>query len=311
MTYQHAEDLRRLVLRTLVEREAYGYELLGELAAKGVELRPNYLYMILAEMERDGLLLGRWTRRPGGAGPRRHVYTLSEKGEKEYTNLVKDSLGLLMGAFFHHNQTREDITRHKERVRDLVDSLDTAPHNLKGARVVIAIPSYDPLVCFPLYYYAWAEAFPNASIHLVKPRHLKLPASRPNVSLLDGSRNDIPLKDGFADLVVLEGIPNNATARETVAECMRVLKNGGNLIVRVSNSMTEERRSNYMSLFYFIERSFYELQGEDGKVSVNGLKKMLARHFADVRDSEFQGNTTLAGVKMLGAQARRLVLVRQ
>jgi PadR family transcriptional regulator, regulatory protein PadR len=72
-----------LILSLLSEREMYGYELLREAerrSASAFHLKEGTLYPALHQMERSGLLKGRW--RDGERGRPRKYYSLTAKGRR-------------------------------------------------------------------------------------------------------------------------------------------------------------------------------------------------------------------------------------
>jgi PadR family transcriptional regulator len=71
-----------LLLRLLEGREAYGYELVGELRTLGiVDISDGSVYPALARLERRGYLSSRLV--PSPTGPARKYYALSASGQRE------------------------------------------------------------------------------------------------------------------------------------------------------------------------------------------------------------------------------------
>src|SRR6058998_1680499 len=73
-----------LILSLLGEREMYGYEMLQEAerrSASALRLKEGTLYPALHQMERSGLLKGRW--RDSEAGRPRKYYRLTAKGRRQ------------------------------------------------------------------------------------------------------------------------------------------------------------------------------------------------------------------------------------
>lgn len=70
--------LRACVLLVLAEGTRHGYELAGELAARGYgEPDAGGLYRALHAMEREGLIRSTWE---AGYGPSRRVYAITDEG---------------------------------------------------------------------------------------------------------------------------------------------------------------------------------------------------------------------------------------
>jgi DNA-binding PadR family transcriptional regulator len=282
--------LRRLVLRILTNRELSGYEVWKELGAKGVKIRTNYLYMVLAEMHSRELLKGRWVE--SRRGPRRHLHTLSRKGEDELRNLLAESMEFVAAAFTQANMTAGNLHEHVSSVRASFASMG-APTPGSGKRLVLTTPALDPLVCFPLSYQAFGEAFPTASVTVVKPPGATFTVDAPNVTFVDGSRCNMPMKDGYADYLLLEGFPADAPVDVTLAECYRVLKDGGYLIIRLPSVMTEEKKPNFSNLAEFAMRLYYDFTGQDAMVSVERVKRLISRRCGTLTDRVDRGNVVI------------------
>jgi len=142
------------------------------------------------------------------------------------------------------------------------------------------------------------EAFPDASISVVKPPGTtSFGEGRPNLTFLEGRRHDMPLKDGFADYLMLEGFPRGVSEEDTILECVRVLKSDGHLIIRVPNVMTEEKKPKFSNLAEFASRLFYDFSGQDRIISIEHVKQILSRHSGKVKDLGDRSNIVIyAGI---------------
>lgn len=83
------QELKRgtLVLGVLLStgEPVYGYTLVGQLQAKGIDIEQNTLYPLLRRLEKQGLLTSSWDTTE--ARPRKY-YRISQLGQK-----VRDGLG--------------------------------------------------------------------------------------------------------------------------------------------------------------------------------------------------------------------------
>lgn len=284
--------LRRVILRLLIDRELSGYDIWKELSAKGIKVRTNYLYMILADMGERGLLKGSWVE--NRKGPRRHLYSISRKGEDDFRGFLREAVGFVMDAFVHENMNARDIPDHVESVRGFFRTIDL-PAPTAGKSLVVTTPSFDPLICHPVSFLVFSEAFPGTSIWVVRPPGQSFYGERPNLTFLDGSRHDMPLKDGFADYLLLEGFPAGVSEEDTLAECARVVKSGGQLIVRVPSVMTEEKRPKFSNLAEFTSKLFYDFSGQDRVISVERVKQLMSRHSGNVKGMVDRGSAVIYG----------------
>lgn len=289
------DRLKLLIVRMLLDKEANGYQIIKELSSKGVRSRPNYIYRILSEMERDGSIKGKWA--PNRLGPRKHMYSLTEQGEKEFRASVKDSLDLLMGAFAHFNQGIRDMSPVIQGTRMLLDSMKVPIRNSNDTRMVIATGGYDPMICYPYEFYAVAEILSHATVYLVKPPSSPMGESWRNLVVMDGLRSSLPFKDDFADYMFLEGFPKYVSEERTVKECSRVLKPDGYLIIRLVDELIEERLPKLPHFGSYVSKLFYDMNGQDKVISLAHVKELLNQYFASQEATQAVGDLFLYASK--------------
>jgi DNA-binding PadR family transcriptional regulator len=276
-----SKDLREFIIRILKYEELSGYSVYKTLSAKGLKVWPNHVYVLLRKMEKEGLLKSRWSNATNSKRlkqAKKHLYSLSSPGEDEYNNIIYHSVLVLMERFFEENLLLEDLPFHIELVKETLGRLGSSPE-VPHSRIVIASPAYDPLVCFPKFYYALSDAYSNSMIYVVKNPWIDKEqlVGRKNLVFLDGSRDDIPLKDNFADYLLLQGLPRSASPVETIDECIRVLKKDGCFFLESSKIMIEE--SKYTDFLEFVLKMFYDFCAQDQKVSLEELDKILSERF--------------------------------
>lgn len=282
--------LEKVIVRLLLDRELSGYDIHKELSLKGVKIRSNYLYMILTALHERGMLRDRWVE--SSNGPRRHLYSLSKRGEEEFRGMLKESVNLLMDAFVHANVNARDVPDHSDSIKAMFSSLRIPPPS-RGSKYVVTVPSFDPLLCYPIAFHILSETFADASIFVIKPPGVKMMEDRSNLTFLDGWRQDIPLKDGFADYLMLEGFPRDASQEDVISECARVLKDDGHLIIRHPTVMTDEKKPKFATFGEFASRLFYDVSDQDRTVGVELVKQLVSRYYKRVGAGEYRGNFVL------------------
>ena len=89
-------ELRRgaiaMAVMLQLKQEQYGYSLLSNLSAAGVEIEQGTLYPLLRRLETQGLLTSNW--RLEGTRPRRY-YVLSEQGQQLLPSILKEWVRLV------------------------------------------------------------------------------------------------------------------------------------------------------------------------------------------------------------------------
>lgn len=290
MTYQ-LKELERTILKILSEEEeTYGYNLWKRLSSKGFKFQSNHLYVTLKEMERKGLLKGRWEMNENVSnGLRIHLYSIDKKGVEAVNSNLADALNLLMTSYVNFMRKIEDFSGFSKVIIQASKAMQM-PIPSKGMRIVLSVPYHDPLTCYQLIF-SLSDAFPESLLYVITPPNMELYESRPNITVLHGWRYDIPLKDEFADYLILEGFPKQVPEEKTIIECTRVLKYNGNFIAQVKNTMVEEKRPQYPFFSEYVEKLFYELFQQDREINQKHLGFLLSSYFGNMREAELSGTT--------------------
>jgi hypothetical protein len=246
-------------------------------------------------MRNKGLLRARWVENE--KGPRKHLYSLSEIGQEEFRQQVGDSLNVIMDAFVHANLNAQDLPDHVIMFKGALARFGIPPPG-EGDKFVYTSPSFDPLVCYPLGIRLLSETYPGTSVVVVKPPGVKFYDDRPNVTFVDGRRHDMPLKDGFADYLMLEGFPRAAPEMKTILECARVLNDHGHLLIRVPSVMLEESRPRFGNFAEFALKQYYDISDQDRVVSLARVKSLLVECFGKQMEADVRGSLVMyAGEK--------------
>lgn len=104
------QELRRgsLVLAALsqLDEPRYGYALIEELSAKGLEIEQGTLYPLLRRLEEQGLLQSEWNVE--GSRPRRY-YVISPLGREVLQQLTNEweQLSEVLDGLLHGKSTQE------------------------------------------------------------------------------------------------------------------------------------------------------------------------------------------------------------
>src|SRR4030043_528006 len=84
------DDLKRIILKMFKGNELYGYEIHKRLESQGVEVEMGRLYRVLNDMLKERLLESLWQK--SQIGPKKRVYRLGKKGEKELEKILEDAI---------------------------------------------------------------------------------------------------------------------------------------------------------------------------------------------------------------------------
>jgi len=196
----------------------YGYELRKTLAAEGEGVQLSYLYKTLKEMSEEGLLESR--AEAGRGGPRRREYRLSAKGERELGQIFDEATDLIHGMYEDY-VTGLPPEFFGERFRQMITEVSTDRDDL--AMVISASLT-------PLHRQILDGACRRGGAkrtYLVKPPNVEVDADIPKLNVLDGTFDDIPLKDESLDGMIAVDVQDATNLPRTMREFRRVLRAGG------------------------------------------------------------------------------------
>ena len=132
--------------------------------------------------------------------------------------------------------------------------------------------------------------------YLIKPPQIRAEASLPNLTIVDGTFEDIPMKDKNLDAIVVVDIQDAANLELCCKELRRVLKSGGIMVaccpfIGLGGAMEPLEVGEYM------KRAKYTLSGRP-YLDKETVRKALAKTFdyVDVANMSFM-TAFVAGLK--------------
>lgn len=270
------ENLKRIILRMFGSRDFYGYEVHRELASEKIEVGISRLYRVLNEMLRDGLLQGRWEK--GQLGPRKRVYRLSEKGRKEREKILLAAIETVHGFYSEYlfNLPAE------ANVLGSIYKLLSGNVDRKGEIVCV---SHEYSVMLEKMLHGLHDGMPVAKIYLVKPASLALGFNLDNLWFLNGTYESIPLRDRYADLLIVVKVPEKESLEKSLKEWHRVLKQYGKLAI-VTPTILIRRYSDPLSMGDFIEKYEHEVVAKDEYTDAEALRELLQKLFDKVEEKQ-------------------------
>ena len=170
-------------------------------------------------------------------------------------------------------------------------------HEAYGGRETIAFVSSQPLT---LLHREIVEGVCRRSggkhTYLIKPSHMKATAEFPDMTVLDGAFDDIPLKDNSLDGIIVADIQDAANLKRSCREFRRVLKEGG-IVVGCSPFMGLGGVNDPLEVGEFMKKMKYTWSGR-AYPDRESIKKALAETF-DYVDIASMGFVTgfISGLK--------------
>jgi DNA-binding PadR family transcriptional regulator len=270
------EDLEKVVLRMFGGRESYGYKIQKELASKKIQVDTSRLYRTLTQMVKKGLLESRWQK--GQLGPRQRIYRLGEKGRKEREKILLDAIGTVHGFYSEYLLNLPPKTDVFYTICKMLSS------NLKG-KGDIGYVTLEYSVMHEKILRGLHGQVPEGNIHFVKPASLTVDLDIENLWYLHGTYDYIPLRDGYVDLLIVIGVPDERSLEKSFREWQRVLKEGGALAI-VTPTIFVHKYDDPVSIGSFIEKHEYGTLEKGKHIEAEHLKALLKKSFRTVEERQ-------------------------
>lgn len=270
------EELKKVVLRTFGSREFYGYEVHKELASEKVDVGISRLYRVLTEMLREGLLEGQWEK--SVLGPRRRVYRIGKKGKEESKKLLLEAINTVHGFYSEYLLNLPDETNVLSSMYKLLSS----NVDRKGEIAFIS-PTYS--VMHEKILHKLHNEMPQAKIYFVKPASLTVDLSFDNLWFLNGTCDNIPLRNGYVDLAIVAEAPEKDCLEKSLTEVHRVLNQDGTLAMVIPTTLVC-KYDDPLSIGNFIEKYEHEASEKSDYVEAEALKELLQKLFNKVEEKE-------------------------
>jgi DNA-binding PadR family transcriptional regulator len=224
-------DLERIILKMFKENELHGYEVHKRLESQGVEVEISRLYRVLNDMLKRGLLESLWQK--SQIGPKRRVYRLGKKGEKELNKILEDAIEtvhIFYGEYLLNLPAESSVFNR-------ISSYVTEKLKERG-NIVFFTPMYSQIIEKLLS--SLRSSAPSGNIRLVKHRSVETKLQLDDLSILDGDYGDIPLKEGYADLEVIALLPKRDSLQAAMSEWCRVLNKSGRLAILIPTALLND-----------------------------------------------------------------------
>lgn len=264
------DDLNKNILKMFRGREFYGYEIHKKLASQDIKVEISHLYRILNEMLKDKLLESRWEK--SQRGPKKRVYKLGEKGRKKLDEILQDAIKTVHASYEEYLQNLPLGLSLFESVRRRF------AHQLKGnSNIAYVTPSYSVMHAMMISILQNKDS--QGKIYLVKPRSVPIDPCPDNLTLLDGTYENIPLKNGYIDLLMIVDIPQKDLLETALTEWCRVLRADGKLAIYTPAVFVREYKDP-LTIGNFIEKCEHDtMMGEhvDGEYFRSSLKDFFQK----------------------------------
>jgi DNA-binding PadR family transcriptional regulator len=256
-------------------REFYGYEIHRELLSKGFKVEIGRFYRVLARMLKEELLESRWEK--SQLGPRKRMYRLSRKGREELDR------ALLLAIRIVHDFYEEYLLTLPHKFNPLNQVCLFLTRGLKGKRNIVCVASKYSSMVEKLVQTLHGDVSQGRT-YLVVPDSMGVNSNLHGPLLLNGAYDNIPLKEGYVDLLVVANLPRKKL-KTALSEWRRVLTQTGRLAI-VTPTALVRKYQDPLAMGEFLEKHENEPAGRIEHVDKQCINALLKKLFHTVEERQ-------------------------
>jgi len=260
-------ELKNIILRMMGNNEYYGYEIHKELEQRKVNVGTGRLYSVLAEMKDEGLLKDRWET--SQSGPKRRVYQTAKKGNIARDKILGEAIKTVHEFYLEYLFTLPSELSVFNIISDLL--VEKLPKNANAAYVSSRFSGPVLKIMESLQ-----EKLPDRNLYAIHPREKEAQVKIDAVSVVDGTIENIPMKDDYLQLLVVTDNIRSDCLEICLREWKRVLGENGRLAIITPTALLS-KYNDPLDIGEFIEqREHPRLESEchlDFEMLSNEVKK--------------------------------------
>jgi DNA-binding PadR family transcriptional regulator len=271
-----SKDLKRTILKILDDGGSYGYDVHRKLMREGVRIEISRLYRVLNEMLKENYLVGRWEK--SVIGPRRRVYRVGKRGAVELNIILLEAIGTVHEYYGKYLMGLPAKINALNRIcRSLTRGLGQA------ATIGYLASEYSPFheKLIPIL----CDEVPEGKVYFIKPASLRIELEIENLSSLDGTRQNIPLKNGHVDALLVIDVPPKKQLKNSVREWHRIVGRNGRLGILAPTALINKIRDP-LTIGDFMEKYEHESAEGNEKFDRESFETMLSESFQKIEARE-------------------------
>jgi PadR family transcriptional regulator PadR len=267
--------LKKTILDFFSSKDMYGYEVKKRLTLDGNNIEIGRIYGILKELNNEGLLIDRWEK--SSSGPKRRIYSISERGREAIKTNLLEAISIV------HKHYGEYLLSLYPKVDILGDILNLFFKGMSGKKN-IGYMAYKNYGMTEMIISRIQRMMPEGRVFLVKPRSVDIVLNNKSVEILSGEYEDIPLRDNYADLLLIIDLPEEEQLESCIKEWHRVLSPEGHLGI-ITPTVLVKNRVDPIGIGDYVEQLEHEVLGQCNYIEGECLKKELHNSFSEVKDN--------------------------
>jgi DNA-binding PadR family transcriptional regulator len=271
-------DMKRIILKMvhLHASEIHGYEIYKKLASENLKMEQSRLYRVLNEMLKEGLLESHWEK--SQFGPKKRMYRLGDEGREELDKILMEAIETVHSFYEEYLLSLPpDSLIFNKICRPLTDELNNE------SSIVYVTPKYSQMnkrIVLTLQ-----KKVPQGKIYLVIPNSIPTDLNFHNLISLNGTYDNVPLKNSYVDLMMTIGVPSENSLETAVKEWRRILKQNGKLAILIPTVMIRKYQDP-LTIGNFIEKYEHETKRKSKYIEKNSLERLLKKFFQKVEERQ-------------------------
>ena len=281
------DDIKKGILRIFRGGELYGYDIHKKLGAMDVDIDLSRLYRILNDMKTEGLLESRWEK--SQSGPRKRMYRVTDRGREKLEEILLEAIEVV------HSFYGEYMMSLVPKDNPLLELLGLLTESFQGDENIAYITT-KPFGVNEVIISIILKKLPEGKLYLVKPRSVKMNLEQDNLLNLGGSYEDIPLKEGFVDLIVVIDLPREELLRDAVEEWNRILVPKGRLAILTPTVLIRDYEGP-LSIGDYVEKYEHEIIEKGQTIDKRLLDDALTKSFVNIEERDIVHMTLIRARK--------------
>lgn len=281
------DELKKTILKTFRRGEFYGYDIHKRLNQERIEIERSRLYRVLNEMEREDLLSSRWEK--STAGPRKKMYIIGEGGRKKLREIHLEAIQTV------HDFYGDYLIGLYPEIRVFDDIFDWLTKGFKGdEKIAYLVTGNSPM--HEMVIRSLSQRISQGRMYVIASKNVTRELKIETGALLRGDYDNIPLRDGFLDMIICIDLPKIDVLKETLDELSRVLNDDGKMGV-ITPSILLQEHEDPLTIGDYIEKFEHEVIEGREHLKKEYLQTLMKRKFKKIKEKELVHLTLIQASK--------------
>jgi PadR family transcriptional regulator PadR len=278
-------ELKTTILRMSGKSEFYGYEIHKRLEQRNIKIGIGRLYSVLAEMKEEGLLVDQWEE--SRSGPKRRIYKIGPNGIKERDKILLEAIRTVHEFYTEYLMTLPPEHSVFNQISDILTKGLSQKSNVGYAATKFSGPVKRILGQL-------SNDIDEGKIYAITEKASELNLGMVNVLAIEGSFEDLPIKDDFLDLLIVTGNLKSDSIDEYFSEWRRVLSLDGVLAI-VTPTTTITTYEDPLEIGEFIEQREHPRNEDDDFLPQEIIQSKMTHFFKEIKEYRVVHITVLLG----------------